>query len=101
MGLPWERLDERTGSRAMSGSNGPQPFCSFVRNGRPGGKLFGAFSGVVPRSLGYDSKDSSEINYLVLLSRMSRTVKVWIMMRPAFRDSAIPFEFSASDRTFA
>jgi len=30
-----------------------------------------------PRSLGYDSKELSEINYLgLLLSRMSRTVKV-------------------------
>jgi hypothetical protein len=50
----------------------------FLRSKTGGpGEAVGALPCVVRRSLGYDSKDLSAINYLrLLLSRMSRTVKL-------------------------
>ncbi len=68
--------DKRT-CRTDNMACNPQPYCSFVRKREAPWKTVGAFPCVVRRSLGYDSKDLSEINYLaLLLSRMSRTVRV-------------------------
>lgn len=54
-----------------------QPYCCCVRKREARWETVEAFPCVVRRSLGYDPKDFSEINYLgLLLSKMSRTVKV-------------------------
>jgi hypothetical protein len=68
---------EKCTCRAGTWACNTQPYCSFVREREARWESVGALPCVVRRSLGYDSKDLSEINYLgLLLSRMSRTVKV-------------------------
>jgi len=78
--LTWEdSLPRRASALAarVTWACNTQPYCSFVRKREARWETVGAFPCVVRRSLGYDSKDLSEINYLsLLLSRMSRTVKV-------------------------
>jgi hypothetical protein len=77
-----------------TGDMGMQHAASLFLRSKMGSRweTVGVIPCVVRRSLGYDSKDLSEINYLgLLLSQMSRTVKVSdhgaLTLFPTFRHS--------------